>query len=159
MLCPIHDRIFNACFDWTDGSWHTSPEVYTVPAGDTITSSVTYIGDRTYQMYIASAQTGKSVTTNYKLQAAQTEVESVAYFVLEHQPDWCAAYPSDGVCIFENVQVAVEGKTVESPTWTAHQEQPKCNSKATVVDPHTLKFTWDAGSDAQVAPKKWGYGQ
>ena len=130
-----------------------------MPAGDTITSSITYIGGRTYQMYIHSAQTGRSVTTNYKLEDAQSEVESIAYFVLEHQPDFCSAYPSDGECTFENVAVEVEGAVVQSPAWTSHQEQPKCNSKATVVDPHTLKFTWDAGADQVVAPKKWGFGQ
>ena len=31
--------IFNACFDWTDGSWHTSDEKYTVEPGDKIDAS------------------------------------------------------------------------------------------------------------------------
>ena len=33
-----HYTIFNGVFDWTDGSWHTSSEKYTVQPGDLITS-------------------------------------------------------------------------------------------------------------------------
>jgi hypothetical protein len=37
-----HYTIFNGVFDWTDRSWHTSDEKYTVEPNDTIISSVTY---------------------------------------------------------------------------------------------------------------------
>lgn len=157
--------IFNGVFDWNDGSWHTSPETYTVQPGDKIISSVVYREtDNSYDMIIASG--GKSITTNYKILSQQgNKTESVAYFVLEHQPLLCAAYPTDGVCTFENIYVEVEGKEVKSPNWEAKQEQPKCNSKATIVDDQTIRFTWDTSSESNsVAPtvkkamRKWGFG-
>eukprot|EP00944_MAST-04C_sp_MAST-4C-sp1_P010416 g10416.t1 len=130
--------IFNGVFDWNDGSWHTSDEVYTVQPGDKITSSVVYREkDNSYDMIIAAD--GKSITTNYKILPAQGDKnESVAYFVLEHQPLFCAAYPSDGVCTFENIYIEVDGKAV-TPDWKAEQEDPKCDSKATIVNPETIK--------------------
>mmetsp|Transcript_46837 Transcript_46837/g.101748 ORF Transcript_46837/g.101748 Transcript_46837/m.101748 type:complete len:262 (+) Transcript_46837:2-787(+) len=159
--------IFNACFDWNDQSWHTSPETYKVQPGDRITSSVTYRpADNSYDMYIEAD--GKSITTNYKIEAAQGKTpESVAYFVLEHQPDLCSAYPGSDVCTFENITVAVADKIVDSPTWEAKQEQPACKSEATIVDPHTIKFTWQASKEAETAglpplgsfPNKWGTGR
>jgi hypothetical protein len=155
--------IFNGVFDWTDGSWHTSDESVTVQPGDKIMSSVTTSDNgASYDMYIASTQTGKSISTNYRILSGQTATESVAYFVLEHQPQTCAAYPSNGACLFENIYLEVDGKEVQSPAWEAKLEQPACNSKTTIVDPQTIKFTWDASSEAPTsglasskAPLKW----
>lgn len=154
-------------FDWTDGSWHTSRTIRVQP-GDKIESYVVYNGaaENSYTMYIAS--NGQSVTTKYTLLKAQHLNESTAYFVLEHQPNTCRAYPADGVCTFSNIAVAVDGQTV-TPQWTAAQEKPACSSKATIVDPATIKFTWDASvSDDRLAadmapaaeqgafsPRKW----
>ena len=161
--------IFNGVFDWNDGSWQTSDEVYTVQPGDNIVSSVIYReSDNSYDMIIASG--GKSITTNYKILPQQgKKTESVAYFVLEHQPFLCSAYPTDGVCTFENIYVEVENKHVENPEWKSMQEQPKCNSKCEIVNNETIKFTWDAKSSDDndknnhpmvpfFAQKKWGYG-
>ena len=70
--------IFNGCFDWTDASWHTSEEVYTVEPGDLITSSITFDKDeRAYTMLIASG--GKTITTKYALKDKQTKPETTAY--------------------------------------------------------------------------------
>jgi hypothetical protein len=163
--------IFNACFDWTDQSWHTSPETYTVEPGDVISSYVSFNkAANSYTMYIASKNTGKSISTDYKIERRQTAVESTVYFVLEHQPQTCKAYPADGVCTFENIHVAVDGAVV-TPAWKAMQERPACNSLATVTDPNTIKFTWDAAADAsnntvasasagipKFFPLKWGAG-
>ena len=141
--------MFNGVFDWTDGSWHTSPEKYTVQPGDLLTSSVVFNeADNSYTMVIASTQTGKSISTTYNIERRQTKPESTAYFVLEHQPSNCAAYPADGVATFMNVSLAVNGKVVASPQWQALQEQPACNSQATIVDPATIKFTWDTKAAA-----------
>jgi len=127
--------IFDACFDWTDGSWHTSEDSYTVQPGDTVSSSITYREeDNSYDMYIVSHQTGKSVSMNYQIQDAQHKNESQAYFVLEHQPNRCSAYPSSGLCTFENIYLEVDGEEVSDVAWEAKQENPMCDSKATVVD-------------------------
>lgn len=128
--------IFDACFDWTDESWHTSEDSYTVQPGDTISSSITYREeDNSYDMYIVSQQTGKSVSMNYKIQEEQHKNESQAYFVLEHQPSHCSAYPASGECTFSNIYLEVDGEEVKDVAWEAKQEQPRCNSLATVVDP------------------------
>ena len=67
--------IFNGVFDWTDGSWHTSEEKYTVEPGDKITSSVVYNkAANSYTMMIASRALGKSIVTEYAIQSAQTRV-------------------------------------------------------------------------------------
>mmetsp|Transcript_37086 Transcript_37086/g.54502 ORF Transcript_37086/g.54502 Transcript_37086/m.54502 type:complete len:469 (+) Transcript_37086:62-1468(+) len=155
--------IFDACFDWTDGSWHTSEDSYTVQPGDTVSSSITYREeDNSYDMYIVSHQTGKSVSMNYQIQDAQHKNESQAYFVLEHQPNRCSAYPSSGLCTFENIYLEVDGEEVSDVAWEAKQENPMCDSKATVVDSKTLKFEWDAkadiADDAKAVldePQKW----
>ena len=158
---PVY-TMFNGVFDWTDASWHTSWEKDTVDPGDTLVSSISLVGDREYEMKITSTKSGKTITTPYKLEDGQSEEETVVYFVLEHQPDTCAAYPANGECTFSNVYVEVEGKLVANPTWETHQEQPACDSKAQVVDARTLKITWDASSKTSAintvaanATKKW----
>ena len=160
-----HYTIFNGVFDWTDGSWHTSPEKYTVSPGDKITSSVTYNkAANSYTMLISSSQLGKTISTDYAIEKRQTETESSAVFVLEHQPLRCKAYPVGGEMSFETIYVEVDGKAVASPAWSALQERPACDSKAVIVDPATIKFTWDTTAaqsqtveEVTAAPAKWGF--
>lgn len=153
--------IFNGVFDWTDESWHTSAEKTTVQPGDRITSSLFYVpNDNAYTMTIKS-ETSKTITTTYKLLPAQKGNESTAYFVLEHQPDACEAYPINGRCTFEDIYMEVDNKPV-TPEWKAMQERPACDSKAVVVDSKTIKFSWiptgPPANTAQLAgaPPKWG---
>ena len=140
--------------------------------GDTIVSSVTFKeADNSYDMYIYSTQLNKGITTNYKLLAEQGKKnESVAYFVLEHQPDTCRAYPADGECTFSNIKVGVDNILVQNPQWVAAQEQPACGSKAEIVDPATIKFTWNPAMEKPQqenkgslrlppAPRKWNTGR
>lgn len=139
-----HYSIFNGVFDWTDESWHTSKEVYTVSPGDKIVSSVTFRPkDNSYDMYIMSTQTGKSITTNYKIQSKQKAAESQAFFVLEHQPLTCKAYPANGKCTFEDIYVEVDNEPVKDIEWFADSYKPACKSVANILDSKTIKFTWD----------------
>ena len=111
---------------------------------------------------------GKSITTPYTLESGQSADETTAYFVLEHAPDSCSAYPADGVCTFTNISAAVDGKVV-TPEWKAVQQLKKCDSVATIVNPETIKFTWKTvGEEKTVAstpsrfaptPVKWGFGR
>jgi hypothetical protein len=90
-------------------------------------------------------------------------------FVLEHQPLFCQAYPASGECTFTDIYLEVEGKEVKNPAWESHQEKPKCDSKATVVNSTAISFTWQAKSLSSVekpesaktgfSPAKWGYGK
>jgi len=140
-----HYSIFHGVFDWNFvPSWHTSDAITVLP-GDKIVSGVTTSdGGRSYDMYMASTSTGQSVTFNYKLNRFQKGNESAAYFVLEHQPETCVAYPSNGECTFEDIYLEVDGQEVESPVWEAVLEKPACNSQTTIVDSKTIKMTWDA---------------
>jgi len=163
--------IFNGCFDWTDGSWQTSDDVYTVEPGDVITSSITFEeAERAYTMRITSANLGKTITTKYALKAAQTKPETTAYFVVEHQPMWCRAYPSSGVT-FQQIHVEVGGQLISSPAWKAALERPKCGCKAIIVSPQEIAFNWNATSGPSPEassdetrgpmpplPHKWGLG-
>ena len=178
LLHTHHRRMFSLShsFDWTDGSWTTSPETYTVLPGDVISSSTAYVpSERAYTMVISSRALGKSIRTTYALKPRQTAPESTVYFVLEHQPRTCAAYPSSAEATFENIHVEVDHQLVEWPEWKAALERPACDSVATVVDARTIRFTWDpndarpsntpvqsdesaGGSAPTSAPQKWGYG-
>ena len=59
----------------------------------------------------------------------------------EHQPNSCSEYPASGSITFDSVQVTwADG---HSPKWEAHTFQDACNCAGVIVDPETLKFTWD----------------
>ena len=94
--------------------------------------------DNSYDMYIVSQSSGKSVSMNYKIQQEQHKNESQAYFVLEHQPDSCKAYPKSGVCTFSDIYLEVDGEEVKDVAWISKQENPMCDSKATVKDSKVL---------------------
>merc|ERR1712087_876674 len=99
-------------------------------------------------MEIAHVGSGKTISTPYKLESRQKETESSAYFVLEHQPSSCRAYPTNGVCEFENIYVEVEGQEVPNPQWQAKQERPACDSVTEIVDSQTIKTTWSSSADS-----------
>lgn len=141
-LGPMY-TMFNGVFDWTDVSWHTSDEKFTVKPGDKLVSSVYYTSDNSYTMLITSTATGKSISTPYKLEAKQTSKETTAYFVLEHTPRKCAALSAAGEMSFENIYLEVEGKQVKTPRWQPVKGARKCNAATVITDPATIKITWD----------------
>ena len=85
-----------------------------------------------FQMYIASAETGKSILWNYKLEAAQKVAETIAYIVVEHGPVLCKQFPPNGNVTFTNIKVEVANKAVASPVWIPMEQTVACHSK---VDP------------------------
>lgn len=101
---------------------------------------------------------GIKVTTDYTLERRQTGKESAVYFVLEHQPQRCSAYPTNGEVTFANISVYVDNKLVENPEWKAVDYRPACKSHTEIVDSKTIKMTWDstASTDGyQEGPLKW----
>lgn len=124
-----------------------SPEAYKVPAGDVLTQSVRYVPeDNSYDMFIASAVTGQSISWNYALEARQGDVpETTAYIVVEHQPRKCAQFPASGFVQFSDMYVEVEYLPV-TPAWVAMQESPACGSEAVVLDTDLVSLTWDVGA-------------
>ena len=137
--------IFHEVYDWNDGRDYRSPETYKVPSGDVLTQSVTYRAeDNSYDMYTASAATGQSITWNYQLQASQGSVpETRAFLVVEHSPRSCDMYPSSGFVTFAKLYVEVDGEEVVDPAWVAAQENPACDSVATVVNSSTVTISWN----------------
>lgn len=138
--------IFNGVYDWNKGakSWTTSDSC-TVQPGDLITSSVTLApGTSTYTMAISTEACGE-ITMDKIVDNNSGQNESVAYFVLEHQPLTCKAYPADGSMSFENIYLEVEYEEV-TPAWESEIGQNACNSACVVKDPATLEFTWDTDS-------------
>ena len=97
--------MFQEIFDW----WahrprpsavpitHTSPRTdgrdeqsrhLKVPPGDVIYASLSFdASQRAYAMNMTSSRTGRRSSYSYALLPQQKATESVAYFVLEHQPD------------------------------------------------------------------------
>eukprot|EP00339_Tiarina_fusa_P004520 CAMPEP_0117078976 /NCGR_PEP_ID=MMETSP0472-20121206/55695_1 /TAXON_ID=693140 ORGANISM="Tiarina fusus, Strain LIS" /NCGR_SAMPLE_ID=MMETSP0472 /ASSEMBLY_ACC=CAM_ASM_000603 /LENGTH=112 /DNA_ID=CAMNT_0004805961 /DNA_START=21 /DNA_END=359 /DNA_ORIENTATION=+ len=103
-------------------------------------------------MNMTRMATGQTSNYNYKLESAQKATESVAYFVLEHQPLSCAELPSNGVVHWTNVQVEVNGKPVAEPKWVAKEEAPKCGAKAVVVNSSAIDITWSHTDDTTSSP-------
>ena len=136
--------IFHEVYDWNNGRDYRSPESYIVPAGDVLYQSVTYRAENnSYDMFISSNATGKSILWNYALQESQTVAETTAFIVVEHQPRSCDMFPSDGGIVFSDIYIEVDYEAVENPSWKTIQERPACDSEAQVVDPSTIKLTWD----------------
>jgi len=141
--------IFNGVYDWNVGakSWSTS-ESCTVQPGDKITSSVTLApGTSTYTMAISTEACGE-ITMDKVVDNNSGLNESVAYFVLEHQPLTCKAYPADGAMKFEDIYVEVEYEAVPAPQFESQIGVNACNSACVVEDPRTITFTWDTDSSA-----------
>lgn len=134
--------IFNGEFNWINGEWLPSSAV-TVYPGDKIFSSITLLPQlKKYELRIENAKTKKGVTTRYDVFEGKTFDR--VYFVLEHQPDACAAYPKSNEVVFENINIEWSGKLNRSPNWSAHAKVPACNSKCTIVSPTSVKFTWES---------------
>jgi len=118
-----------------------------VQPGDLINSSVIANSDRSFTMKIQGPNT-KEISTTYNLERGQKSSETTVYFVLEHQPITCAAYPSDGSMQFENIVVEVAGQAV-TPSWLGLAQEPACDSKVDVVDSQTIKFSWNTSQRNQ----------
>jgi hypothetical protein len=137
--------MFQEIFDWTDQrDKQTTP--IKVSAGDVISASVSCAGSACQRYLMNMTNINNKQTSNYyyDLLPRQSSVESAAYFVLEHQPLSCRELPSNNNVTWTNILVEVDGKNVESPMWRALEEEPKCSSKAVVVDPATVSITWSS---------------
>lgn len=135
-------ELFDAVYDWSDGSWQTSRSV-ALKAGDKVNSWLT-CNENECTQYAENSRTGQGVEYPYRLHNRNNDHESVLYFVLEHQPSTCDAYPPNGVTLFENIRVEVDGKAV-TPTFKAVQDRPACESRGHVIDSKTIAITWNGG--------------
>ena len=143
---PVY-TIFNGVYDWNDQSWHQFSDTQVAP-GNTIVASLWRSAGDLYTRKISCVESGWSSTDSYQI--VNSQVEAVAYFVLEHQPDSCDAYPADGTMTFEKIYMEVEGKPV-TPQWSAQIGQNACNSAAHVLDPAQIQFTWATSGAASAS--------
>jgi len=116
-------------------------DTYTVLPGDLITSSASYnAGKDTYELIITNVNRSQTVKS---VRSGQKQLYTDVYVVVEHQPDSCDEYPSDGGVIFSGISIAWDGKVVADPQWTAQPFKPACNINATVLSTSAIGFTWD----------------
>mgnify|MGYP003950411995 CR=1 FL=1 len=139
--------MFQEIFDWTSYNDHQTAPIRVRP-GDVVRAEVAYVkASNSYTMTMNS--TGTKEVSTYEYQLLQAKTEAQAYFVLEHQPDRCDELPPSGVVSWTNIEVDVNYKRVQRPTWTAKEESPKCGAKAVVVSSDTVNITWNAGAARQ----------
>ena len=131
-----HARSF---YDWHDGNWIQS-KTATVKPGDSITGTVTWdAATETYSQSIALS--GRApITTKVTKAQEHGETFTDVYFVVEHQPNTCSEYPSNGNIVFTNIEIAWESGA--APVWDVKQFQPACNSQGKVLNASALEFTW-----------------
>jgi len=136
--------IFNGYYQWDDSYWWQS-NVGQVNPGNHINAWVQYeSSNNSYNMYIGCTETGWSITSNIAVNENQTYTDT--YFVVEHQPDDCGQYPSNGDIVFENIHIELEGQEV-TPKWQGHTWQDACNCQPHVISPSSVKFTWQTSED------------
>jgi hypothetical protein len=145
--------IFHEVFDWNNQVDSRSAEHYRVYPGDVLTQSVVYKPeDNSYDMYIASKKTGKSILWNYKLEKEQNVPETTAFIVVEHGlvvascsflvflhrgvfAVCCVAFGTDGGSAQgANCCDAVRVRSFQPPPLSIQAMQPKCNSFPTNAD-------------------------
>jgi len=126
-------------YDWNTGNFWASNTGQVQP-GQTVVSSVWYDQPSdSYNMYIGCIETGFSVTSNIP---ANGLLYTDTYFVVEHQPNSCGEYPSNGYVVFQNIYIELNNKQV-TPKWQAIDYQDACNCQGYITDSQTVKFTWD----------------
>jgi len=136
--------IFNGYYQWDDSDWYQSESGVVTP-GNHIYAWVSYVAaNDSYNMYITCQETGWSVTTN--IACEDGKIFQDLYFVVEHQPDDCGQYPANGYIVFDNINMEVEGKPFVA-NWEGYQYQPACDSNFQIINPNSVKFTWDTSSD------------
>ena len=119
---------------------------HTVQAGDLLYGSLTYDARRNSMViyHNVSGSTSWEVTTVIPIQSGSNGVPknySIAYIVYEKDAP-CGDYPPDGVVTFTNIHLACDGKPY-TPKWKTSFVDDVCNNRATVVDPATVKITWN----------------
>jgi|ERR1711988_123698 len=132
--------IFNGYYQWDNGYWWQGHS-HVVKPGQTIYAYVKYLSsNNTYDMFISCIESGWSVTDNKYIESGKVYTD--VYFVVEHQPDYCSAYPANGEVTFKSIYIEWENQS-QDYQWEAYKYQPACNSTPHVIDSHTVQFTWN----------------
>ena len=136
--------MFQEVFDWTDGNDVQSTHIRVQP-GETLHAEIEFEErSRSYAMSMTSSTSGHKSTYSYSLLPQQRATESVAYFVLEHQPTFCTELPPSNSVRWTDVAVEVNGSPVRAAKFMDQEEEPKCGAKAVVVNATTIDIVWKA---------------
>ena len=139
---PPLSAIFNGEYDWHNGGDWWMSDTKTVSPGDVIVSSMNYDASAdAFTLVIGNANKTGAVITSTR--PGKGYVYTDVYIVVEHQPNTCAEYPSNGEVVFRDISIAWEGQVSSDPAWTAQTYKPACNSKAAVLSPSAISLTWD----------------
>jgi len=131
--------IFNGYFQWDNNDWWHSKQGSVEP-GNTVSAYVSYVkATNSYDMYISCKETGWSVKSNIVVESGKLYTD--VYFVVEHQPDDCAQYPSNGEIVFHDINIAWEGQ-LQPAKWQAIKYQDACDCTPSILSPSSVKFTW-----------------
>lgn len=118
-------------------------------AGDLLYGSITFNpANQSYTIYHnVSGSTTWEVSTNIKVQKKNKEFKNytIAYFVYEKVAP-CGDYPPDGIVTFTNIRMECDNKQV-TPNWSTAYVEDVCNNRASIVDPATIKITWDTKAE------------
>jgi hypothetical protein len=133
--------LFNGYFYWPDQSWWQSSSIDVSP-GDAVSGGVELLANHSYNMWVQADSTGQRITSNIAISGDR--IYTNVFFVLEHQPELCAAYPSNNEVVFTDIVVERAGKVVADPKWIPATFKPACSSNTTIVSPTSVKFTWDS---------------
>jgi len=137
--------MYTEYYQW-EPSDNQDSDQYEVNPGDQLFGQVTYLGDaqQTYRLNQTDLTTGQSSTMDIKVQQDDSGVYknfTVLYVVYEKVAD-CGDYPPDGIVTFTDIKVFCSGKQI-TPQWKTAYVEDVCNNRATVIDPATIKITWD----------------
>merc|ERR1711907_77309 len=128
-------------FDWHTGNDEQSA-AFTVKPGVRVFGQIDLQKDGSYIQMAGIAGTNQNVTMRV-VPDSKSEAFTNAYIVLEHQPLSCAEFSSSGEIVFSNIRISYVGGRHQMSTWTPHVKAPACNSTTTIVNPDTVKITWN----------------
>eukprot|EP01127_Copromyxa_protea_P002191 TRINITY_DN12081_c0_g1_i1.p1 TRINITY_DN12081_c0_g1~~TRINITY_DN12081_c0_g1_i1.p1 ORF type:complete len:222 (-),score=43.28 TRINITY_DN12081_c0_g1_i1:21-686(-) len=137
--------LYTEYYQWSDGYNRNSDSV-AVNAGDTLWGQLTYLGDdkQSYKLSNTDLTTSKSSGMTIPVQKDSNghfKKYTILYIVYEKVAE-CSEYPPDGSVTFTDIKVFCNN-TLITPEWKTAYVEDVCNNRAHVVNPQTVKITWD----------------
>ena len=139
---------FSRYFQWSP-THNQNSNNFQVSAGDVLYGSIVF--DESKMAYTvnqtATGSTNQGVQMKIPVQRTSKGYKTftIAYVVYEKVAP-CGDYPPDGAVTFNQLILECNGTAV-TPQWTTAYVEDVCNNRASVVDPATIKITWDTKAD------------
>jgi len=129
-------------YDWYTGDDYQSRSITVKPGQKVFGALKLQPNGRDYNMIagIVNATSSTQIVQHVIKTDPMAGVSSIAWIVLEHQPDVCGQLPASGSITFDHIRaVWINNKTAP---FTAHTHQPACGSNTTIVSNSVVKMTW-----------------